>query len=129
VLSRGLISGHWRKESADAGDMRRFSPRFSGNNVDTNLKLVEALAVIAQERGVTVAQVAIAWVMAQGPDIVPIIGARRRDRLTEALGSLNVVLDATALAEIEKSIPRGAAAGERYAAAQMANLDSERPAA
>jgi aryl-alcohol dehydrogenase-like predicted oxidoreductase len=129
VLSRGLISGHWRKELAGPGDMRHLIPRFGGDNVDNNLKLVDALAVIAQERGVTVAQVAIAWVMAQGSDIVPIIGARRRDRLTEALHSLDVVLDATALAAIEQAIPRGAAAGERYAAAQMAQLDSERSAA
>ena len=106
--------------------MRRMTPRFSGDNIDANLKLVEALQAIAQTRGVTVAQVAIAWVMAQGKDIVPVVGSRRRDQLAEALGSLKLTLTAEDLAGIERCVPKGAAAGDRYAAPQMAQLDSEK---
>jgi len=127
VLSRGLISGHW---SADrplaAGDFRGVSPRFSGDNLGTNLALVEALRAVADAGGVSVAQVAIAWVLAQGEDIVPLVGARRRERLTEALGALDVKLGAADLKAIEAAVPAGAAAGDRYIAAQMAHLDSEK---
>ena len=127
VLSRGLISGHW---SADrpvaAGDFRAVSPRFSGDNLDTNLALVEALRTVAEARGASVAQVAIAWVLAQGEDLVPLVGARRRERLTEALGALDVKLGAADLEAIEAAVPAGAAAGDRYIAAQMAHLDSEK---
>jgi aryl-alcohol dehydrogenase-like predicted oxidoreductase len=129
VLSRGLISGHWQKDAAGKGDFRAMSPRFQGENVDRNLALVEALRKIAEVRGVSVAQIAIAWVAAQGDDIVPLVGARRRDRLTEALGALDVKLTGDDLAAIEQAVPKGAAAGERYAAAQMAHLDSEKGAA
>jgi aryl-alcohol dehydrogenase-like predicted oxidoreductase len=125
VLSRGLISGHWRKEGAGASDFRIHSPRFQAENVDRNLALVEALRKIADAKSVTIAQLAIAWVAAQGEDIVPLIGARRRDRLEEALGALTVALTPADLAAIEKAVPKGAAAGERYAPAQMAHLDSE----
>jgi aryl-alcohol dehydrogenase-like predicted oxidoreductase len=125
VLSRGLISGHWRKDSASATDFRTHSPRFQGENVDKNLALVEALKKIADHKGVSVAQVAIAWVAAQGEDIVPVIGARRRDRLAESLGAPDVKLSQEDLSAIEKAIPKGAASGTRYAAAQMAHLDSE----
>ncbi|BCZ79649.1 aldo/keto reductase [Paraburkholderia terrae] len=126
VLSRGLISGHWQKDSAGKGDFRAMSPRFQGENAERNLVLVDALRKVADSKGVSVAQIAIAWVAAQGDDIVPLVGARRRERLTEALGALDVTLDAQELAEIEKAVPKGAAAGERYAAAQMAHLDSEK---
>ncbi len=126
VLSRGLISGHWVKDSARAGDFRAHSPRFRGNNLDHNLALVDALRAVADARGVSVAQIAIAWVMAQGKDIIPLIGARRRDRLAEALGARGVELTPDDLAAIERAVPKDAAAGERYAPAQMANLDSER---
>jgi aryl-alcohol dehydrogenase-like predicted oxidoreductase len=127
VLSRGLISGHWDKDQGKAqGDFRAFSPRFQGDNVDQNLALVEALRTIAADKGVSVAQIAIAWVAAQGDDIVPLVGARTRARLSEALGALDVTLSADELAAIERAVPKGAAAGERYAAAQMAHLDSER---
>ncbi|MFG1274241.1 aldo/keto reductase [Xanthobacter flavus] len=125
VLSRGLISGHYQA-SGTASDFRAHSPRFQSENVAENLKLVEALRQVAQARGASVAQVAIAWVAAQGADILPLVGARRRDRLAEALGSLDVTLDAAALAAIEAAIPKGAAKGARYAAAQMEMLDSER---
>jgi aryl-alcohol dehydrogenase-like predicted oxidoreductase len=126
VLSRGLISGHWRPDAVAPGDFRALSPRFQPGNVDANLSLAEALRGIAEARGASVAQVAIAWVAAQGDDIVPLIGARRRDRLTEALGALDLVLSAADLAAIESAVPKGAAAGERYPSAQMAHLDSER---
>jgi aryl-alcohol dehydrogenase-like predicted oxidoreductase len=126
VLSRGLIGGHWRKGAAVPGDFRAMSPRFQDGNVDANLALVEALRRVAEGKGVSVAQIAIAWVAAQGGDIVPLIGARRRDRLAEALGALDVTLSPADLAAIERAVPRDAAAGSRYPAAQMAHLDSER---
>jgi len=126
VLSRGLISGHWQKHAAGADDFRTHSPRFQGDNLDKNLALVEALREIAVAKGVTVAQIAIAWVAAQGDDIIPLVGARRRDRLNEALGALDVSLSQADLSAIENAVPKGAAAGDRYVAAQMAHLDSER---
>jgi aryl-alcohol dehydrogenase-like predicted oxidoreductase len=127
VLSRGLISGHWSAGRAGAaGDFRNFSPRFQGENLAHNLSLVEELRSIAEAKGVSVAQIAIAWVSAQGEDIVPLIGARRRDRLAEALGSLDVQLTAADLEQIEKAVPKDAAAGDRYATEQMRSLDSER---
>lgn len=127
VLSRGLISGHWQKASGqNKGDFRAMSPRFQAENVDANLALVEALREIAEEKGVTVAQLAIAWVAAQGDMIVPVVGARKRDRLQEALGAAEVTLSPQDLARIEQAVPKDAAAGERYDRSQMAMLDSER---
>jgi len=126
VLSRGLISGHWQKEKAGKGDFRAFSPRFQGENVDKNLALVEALRKVAHAKGATVAQIAIAWVAAQGKDIVPLIGARTRERLKESLGALELTLSPKDLVDMEAAIPRGAASGERYPAQAMAHLDSER---
>jgi aryl-alcohol dehydrogenase-like predicted oxidoreductase len=126
VLSRGLISGHWSTDRAGAADFRSHSPRFSGENLDRNLALVERLRSVAAELGVSVAQVAIAWVAAQGDDIVPLVGARRRERLAESLGALDVELTAEQLAAIESAVPKNAAAGDRYDATQMAALDSER---
>lgn len=129
VLSRGLISGHFSGTQAQ-GDFRAMSPRFQSENVEANLALVEALRQVANARGISVAQTAIAWVAAQGGkngiDIVPLVGARRRDRLTEALGAAQVQLTADDLAAIEKAVPKGAAAGERYPSFAMADLDSER---
>ena len=126
VLSRGLISGHWQKDAAKGGDFRAMSPRFQEGNVERNLALVEALRRIAEAKGVTVAQIAIAWVAAQGHDIVPLVGARRRDRLAEALGAQAVRLDADDMSEIESAVPKGAAAGARYPEAQLVHMDSER---
>ncbi|WP_330457743.1 aldo/keto reductase [Streptomyces sp. NBC_00820] len=127
VLSRGLISGHFTHDrQLGANDFRAFSPRFQGDNLRRNLDLVEALRKIAEEKGVSVAQIAIAWVLAQGDDIVPLVGARTRERLAESLGALDVTLDAADLAAIEEAVPADAAAGERYPTAQMAHLDSER---
>ncbi|HTZ81053.1 MAG TPA: aldo/keto reductase [Stellaceae bacterium] len=126
VLSRGLISGHWQKGALAAGDFRAHSPRFQGANAEANLALVAALRQVADGKGVSTAQAAIAWVAAQGRDIVPLIGARRRDRLAEALGALDVVLSPQDIAAIERAVPKGAASGDRYPAAAMAALDSEK---
>jgi aryl-alcohol dehydrogenase-like predicted oxidoreductase len=127
VLSRGLLSGHWSKEKTSAGfDFRAHLPRFSGENLDRNLALVEALRSIAQSKSATVAQIAVAWALSRGNDIVPLVGARRRDRLTEALGALDVSLSADDLARIERAVPPDAVAGDRYDQRGMASLDSER---
>jgi aryl-alcohol dehydrogenase-like predicted oxidoreductase len=127
VLSRGLLGGYWQKERTLANnDFRQHSPRFSGENITQNLLLTEALAKVAEEKGVSTAQLAIAWVLSQGADIIPLIGARRRERLKESLAALEVVLTAEDLLKIETAIPKGAAAGERYHHQQMAMLDSER---
>ncbi|HTD36697.1 MAG TPA: aldo/keto reductase [Candidatus Limnocylindrales bacterium] len=130
VLSRGLLSGHWSKErTVTPGDFRTRSPRFAGENLDHNLQLVEALRAIADEKQTTVAKLVIAWVLTRGDDIIPLIGARTRERLTEALGALDVTLTPGDLARIERAVPPDAVAGERYAPAQMAMLDSERSVA
>ena len=125
VLSRGLISGHWSKEQS-TGDPRARFPRFTSPNLEHNLALVEALRAVADEKGVSPAQVAIAWVAAQGQDIVPLSGAHTRERLSESLGACDVVLTAADLARIEAAVPRGAGAGQRYAPRMMGELDSER---
>jgi aryl-alcohol dehydrogenase-like predicted oxidoreductase len=126
VLSRGLISGHWNKDTALSGDWRANSPRFQQGNVERNLALVDALRTIADAKRVSVAQIAIAWVLEQGEDIIPVIGARRRDRLTETLAALDVKLSNDERAAIEAAVPKGAASGDRYEAMQMAHLDSEK---
>ncbi|WP_328621537.1 aldo/keto reductase [Streptomyces sp. NBC_00354] len=126
VLSRGLISGHFSRDRELApGDFRGMSPRFQGENLQRNLDLVDALRKVAEDKGVSVAQTAIAWVLSRGEDIVPLVGARRRDRLSEALGAMDVELTPADLAAVEEAVPAGAAAGERYPEAQMAHLDSE----
>jgi len=127
VLSRGLISGHWSAQRGEQGrDFRRMNPRFSGDNLTHNLGLVEKLRGIAGRKGCSVAQLAIAWVLAQGADIIPLVGARRRERLDESLAALDVILSDMDLAELARAIPRDAAAGARYAPAQMVMLDSEK---
>jgi len=123
VLARGLIGGHWSK---DARTGRPRSPRFADENLQSNLALVEQLRGVARDLGLAVAQAAIAWVASRGPDIVPLIGARTRVRLAEALGTADVVLDEEQLARIESAIPVDAVRGDRYPAALMATLDSER---
>ena len=129
VLSRGLISGHWSKDrAATAQDFRRNNPRFQGDNLDRNLALVDALRAIAGDLRATPAQVAIAWVAAQGNDIVPLVGARRRERLTEALGALDVELTNAHLAALAKAFPPGIASGGRYPDAQLVHMDSEKQA-
>ncbi|AMA60970.1 aldo/keto reductase [Bradyrhizobium sp. CCGE-LA001] len=129
VLARGLISGHWTKDSGKGGkDYRLMTPRFQGANIDANLALADSLRAIATEIGATPAQVAIAWVAAQGKEIVPLVGARTRNRLTEALGATSVMLTPAHLATLAEAFPPNVAAGTRYAAEQMAHLDSEKPA-
>jgi aryl-alcohol dehydrogenase-like predicted oxidoreductase len=127
VLSRGLLGGAWSSgRPASAGDMRAHMPRFRGENLERNLALVDALRTIAKTKGVTVAQIAIAWVLARGENIVPLVGTTRRDRLAEAVGALELELSEDDLAAIERAVPPGAAAGGRYDERQMAMLDSER---
>lgn len=127
VLSRGLLSGHWSpSRELTAGDFRGRSPYFHAENLEHNLALVDQLRGIAEAKDATVAQVAIAWVASRGDDILPLVGARRRDRLDEALGSQHVELSADDLAAIEAAIPAGAVAGTRYDEHGMASLDSER---
>lgn len=126
VLASGLISGHWFAGRDASRDVRGHNPRFQGENLARNLALADALKAVAAARGASVAQIAIAWVLAQGADIVPLIGARRPDRLAEALGALDLCLTPADLAAIEAAAPRGAAAGERYAPQQKVLLDSER---
>jgi aryl-alcohol dehydrogenase-like predicted oxidoreductase len=126
VLGRGLLSGHWKAgQSTGPGDFRAFSPRFENGNVEHNLALVEALRRIAETKGCTVAQLAIAWVAAQGSDagdIVPLVGARTRERLAEALPAAQLDLSADDLAEIEEAVPAGSARGDRYPSAFMSAL-------
>jgi pyridoxine 4-dehydrogenase len=127
VLSRGLLSGHWSTDrNMTPGDFRSHSPRFQGENLQHNLTLVEALRQIAATKNAAVAQIAIAWVLSRGSDIVPLVGARRRDRLREALGALDLTLATDELAQIERAVPPDAVKGGRYNEQQMALLDSEK---
>jgi aryl-alcohol dehydrogenase-like predicted oxidoreductase len=127
VLSRGLLSGHWSKErSVKPGDIRNYLPRFNPDNVGRNLDLVEVLRTVADAKSRTVAQIAIAWVLSRGEDIVPLIGARTRDRLRESLGALDVVLTPEDRKRIEAALPTNEVAGTRYDPHQMRILDSER---
>ncbi|GAB3270008.1 aldo/keto reductase [Kineosporia babensis] len=123
VLSRGLISGHWAADQQKPGDARPLmQPRFAAGNVEHNLTLVEALREVAEAKGCTVAQLAIAWVAAQGENIVPLVGARTRTRLAEALPAAELELTADDLATIEKAVPKGSAKGDRYPAQFMSAL-------
>ena len=125
VLSRGLLSGHI--PAADAkGDIRVIRmPRFKEGNLENNLRLVEALRRIGNEKSASPAQLALAWVRSRGADIVPVIGARRREQLKEALGALELSLDAADIARIDAAVSPSLTAGARYDPAQMAHLDSE----
>lgn len=124
VLSRGLLSG---SKPAAQGDFRAHLPRFTGENVSQNEKLIDRLNQLAAERGLKAAQLAIAWVLAKGRRIIPVIGARTRAQLSESLAALRVKLTDDDLARIEESIPASAIAGTRYDERQMKMLDSERP--
>ncbi len=126
VLSRGLLSGHWSQEKSLApNDFRKYSPRFGGENLAGNLSLVEALRKIAAAKQISVAQLAIAWVMSRGEDIIPLVGARTRNRLAESLAAVDIVLTPSDLAKIESAVPAEAVAGNRYPDILMAHLDSE----
>jgi aryl-alcohol dehydrogenase-like predicted oxidoreductase len=126
VLSRGLLGATPAKPVAGR-DFRAHSPRWDGENLRRNLALSDALEALARERGATRAQLAIAWVLSRGPDIVPLVGARTRAQLGESLGAVDVRLSPEDLARIERAVPAEQVAGSRYAAPQMAMLDSERP--
>jgi aryl-alcohol dehydrogenase-like predicted oxidoreductase len=125
VLSRGLLSGGTARDITTSDPRTRF-PRFAGENLPRNLALLDALEGIAAERGVTAAQLAIAWVCSRGDDIIPLIGAKRRDRLAEALVGVGLTLAASEIAAIEAAVPAGQVAGNRYDAGGMGTLDSER---
>ena len=123
-LGRGFLSGAIRSiEDLEPGDFRRTKPRFQGANFQKNLDLVEAIGAIAADRGLTAAQLALAWVLHQGEDLVPIPGTRRIEALEENIAAVDVVLSAQDLARIEAVFPRGAAAGERYAEAGRSALN------
>ncbi|MGH7735089.1 MAG: aldo/keto reductase, partial [Gemmatimonadales bacterium] len=124
IMSRGLLNRETARLAE--GDPRARFPRFQGGNLERNLELLDALETIAERRGVSTAQLAIAWVAAQGEDIIPLIGTKRRDRLAEALAALDLRLTPQELAAIESAVPAGQVAGTRYDAAQMGALDSER---
>lgn len=123
VLSRGLLSG---SRPQGAGDFRSYLPRFNAENRERNQRLVDALTTIARAHGVSSSQLAIAWVLARGASIVPVIGARTRVQLEEALGALTLELSVGEMAAIEAAVPADAVAGDRYDAHQMSALDSER---
>jgi aryl-alcohol dehydrogenase-like predicted oxidoreductase len=125
VLSRGLLSSASAREIGENDPRVRF-PRFRAENLSRNLDLLAALEKIAQDHGVTTAQLAIAWVLSRGSDIIPLIGTKRRDRLAEALGALDLRLTPADLAALEAAIPPGQVAGDRYEPGQMAALDSEK---
>jgi aryl-alcohol dehydrogenase-like predicted oxidoreductase len=123
VLSRGLLSG---SRPSAKGDYRAFLPRFTGENRERNDRLVEVLRQLAAERNLQPSQLAIAWVLAKGKQIVPVIGARTRQQLAESLGALQVTLSPGDLARIEEAVPVSAVVGTRYDGHQMQVLDSER---
>lgn len=125
VLSRGILSGRVPPPT-NKGDIRIVRmPRYQPGNVEQNLKLVEALREIGKQKNATPAQLAVAWVRSRGSDIIPLIGARRREQLNEVLGALALKLDAADLARIDAAVPPSLTAGTRYDAPQMAHLDSE----
>jgi len=123
VLSRGLLSG---SSPRARGDLRAYLPRFSGGNLERNQQALDTLRELAGERGVTASQLAIAWVLAKSPAIVPLIGARTRQQLAESLGALQVALTPADITRIEAALPPSAVAGSRYDEHQMRVLDSER---
>ncbi|HMG64577.1 MAG TPA: aldo/keto reductase, partial [Streptosporangiaceae bacterium] len=126
ILSRGLMTADARQ--IGEGDPRSRFPRFQGENLRRNLGLLAAVEKIAGEAGATPAQLAFAWALSRGADIIPLIGTKRRDRLAEALGALELRLGAAELAALEAAVPAGEVAGDRYDAGSMAALDSEQPA-
>jgi aryl-alcohol dehydrogenase-like predicted oxidoreductase len=125
IMSRGLLSTGSARAIGD-GDPRSRFPRFQGENLHRNLALLDALEQIADGRGVTTAQLAIAWVASRGSDIIPLIGTKRRDRLAEALGGLELELTPGELAAIEAAVPTDEVAGDRYDSHGMTSLDSEK---
>jgi aryl-alcohol dehydrogenase-like predicted oxidoreductase len=126
ILSRGILSDSFDpNQPAAPGDIRARFPRFNEENAVHNLELVQRLRALAREKDASVAQLAIAWVASRGDDVIPLIGARRRDQLTEALRGLELTLTEDDIAALEDAVPVGSAAGGRYGEAQMRDLDSE----
>jgi len=123
VLSRGLLSG---SRPATQGDFRANLPRFTGENRERNQRLIESLQALAAEKGISATQLAVAWVLSKGRNIVPVIGARTRAQLGESLDALRVELSPAEIARIEEAVPASAVAGTRYDKHQMQMLDSER---
>jgi aryl-alcohol dehydrogenase-like predicted oxidoreductase len=123
VLSRGLLSG---SAPAGQGDFRKHLPRFTGDNYEKNRRLVQVLNDLAGEKGVTGTQLAIAWVLARGKDIIPVIGARTRAQLNESLGALDILMTDSDMKRLEEAVEEVGVAGTRYDASQMRMLDSER---
>ncbi|SPE43501.1 Pyridoxine 4-dehydrogenase (fragment) [Candidatus Sulfopaludibacter sp. SbA3] len=123
VLSRGLLSG---SIPAERGDFRAHFPRFRSDNLARNQAPIGELQRLAADKGVTPAQLAIAWVLAKGDFLVPVLGARKRGQLEESLAALEVALSPDEVAQIEAFIPPGAVAGTRYDERQMRMLDSEK---
>jgi aryl-alcohol dehydrogenase-like predicted oxidoreductase len=128
VLSRGLLSEATLGNGGVVGGIRARMPRFTDENLSRNRARIEELAKIARARGVSVAQVAFAWLAAQGDDILPLIGARNRAQLANALAGLELQLSDDEQAAIAQAVPKGAIAGERYGPLAMKHLDSELPA-
>jgi aryl-alcohol dehydrogenase-like predicted oxidoreductase len=126
VFGRGLLTGGWQPGARAPGDFRHHAPRFQGEAGARNVEVAAEIARVAQGFGMTAGQALLAWVLAQGEDIVPLVGARRPSRVTDAVEALERGLGRQRLAELEAAIPPDAIEGERYAAAQMAMLDSER---
>jgi aryl-alcohol dehydrogenase-like predicted oxidoreductase len=127
VLSRGLLAGTVPPGGyAGKRDFRAHAPRFAGDNLARNQRLVEHLRELARARNATPAQLAIAWALARGTDVIPLVGARRRDRLAESLAALSLALTPAELAAIDEAVPATAVAGERYDEHGMRMLDSER---
>jgi aryl-alcohol dehydrogenase-like predicted oxidoreductase len=123
-LGRGFLTGQiTRPEDLAEDDWRRNAPRFQGENFEKNLELASEIGEIARDKGCTPSQLALAWVLAQGEDIAPIPGTKRRKYLEENLGALDVTLTPEDLRRIDQALPSGAAAGQRYAAPQMAALN------
>jgi aryl-alcohol dehydrogenase-like predicted oxidoreductase len=122
-LGRGFLTGQLKRfEDLAPDDFRRHSPRFQGENFDKNLALVEHLTKIARDKGVTAGQLALAWVLSRGDDIVPIPGTKRRSYLEENVAAEAITFTAAELASIEAIAPRGVAAGERYPASTMTSV-------
>jgi aryl-alcohol dehydrogenase-like predicted oxidoreductase len=122
-IGRGFLSGAIRSvDDLPEGDWRRNSPRFQGENLQANLRVLDEVNALARDKGVSATQLALAWVLAQGSDVVPIPGTKRRTYLEENVGALDVTLTADDLAAIEKVAPAGVAAGDRYPAAAMGML-------
>ncbi len=129
VYSRGLLTGSVpSSESVARGDIRGHFPRFQGENLAANQRVIAKLQAIAREKGVTVAQLALGWILTKDSEIIPLVGARTQAQLSDALATMKLSFSADEIAALEAAVPVGSVAGERYATEQMHALDSERRA-